>query len=453
MKVGIFAVPVAMALCGLIILFEVTRNRDKLHIDLLLGVSIIYLICFGIVPIFIYISDLSLYPGSHWIRKIPEDSSGYLFASMVSFISYVLIIMGYFFHKQVRFRRKRPAFLADYKKNTMHIFSEKRLCLVGFGLFVVGVMSLIIYVNSIGGVKTALETATLYRSGRGPIFSRWLFLKNIAPLVMVSSYFFFAFRFSENRGRKLYTLMFIISFGISLYLTMLLAGRLTLVRYVGTFPLFIVLYKNKGRTKFIISSIALALLVIIFGNSLFRAFSVPAQFWQYSRYIRLDLQNVAKLVLIEFSFPYVNLANLLDAGREISFRYFSDLFIGTATLLPESLLGIETPASLSKVNTNYFGAFGTIPVDLVSFGYYSLSIPGVAIVTFVFGMIIKALDFLFPPQRTPIESIFRAAWIIFISFRVMYGDISLVMQGGFELFVGTLLLLWSRKRSQLHRQG
>jgi hypothetical protein len=119
-----------------------------------------------------------------------------------------------------------------------------------------------------------------------------------------------------------------------------------------------------------------ALFIILFGDSLFRAFNNPTQFLHYMQTVRMSISDISRLILTEFSFPYINLVNLLTQSREVDYRFFSDIIIGIATLLPQSLLGIKTPDTLSRINTNYFGSSGTIPVDLVSFGYYSLSIPG-----------------------------------------------------------------------------
>jgi oligosaccharide repeat unit polymerase len=419
------------------------RHHKRFQIDLLFGVSVIYLICFGIVPVFIFKTDLSYYSDMHWIKRIPQEDSAYLFAAITSLIGYVLILTGYHFAKRVRISRKasyKSLYGKKIKGKVSIIYPERKMSLVAMFLFMLGTISLLIYVYSIGGIKIALETASLYRSGRGPIASRWLFLKNVAPLVMIASYFYYALRFNETNKRRQYTILFVISFVISLYLLMLLSGRLSLVRYLVIFPLFRVLYKKKGNIRFIIISVVLALLIILFGDPLFRAFNDPTRFFYYIHSVRMSISDISRLVLTEFSFPYINLVNLLSSSREVNFRFFSDIFIGIATLLPQSLLGIRTPATLSRINTNYFGTFGTIPVDLVSFGYYSLSIPGVVLVTFVFGIIIRLFDVFFPPQKTAIESIFRAAWIIFLAFRVMYGDVSLIVQGGFELFVGTILL-------------
>ncbi|EEG77492.1 O-antigen polymerase [Dethiobacter alkaliphilus] len=451
MNLGEYALPIAILLCGFILLAESVRNQKRFQIDLLFGVSIIYAICFGIVPIFIFSVDLTYYSDMHWIRRIPLNDTGYLLASITSFFGYAAIITGYYTAKKVRITKKSQTQTAKdskEKSETSSFFPEKKVAVIAMFLFILGTLSLLIYVNSIGGIKTALETATLYRSGRGPVSSRWLFLKNLAPVVMIASYIFYVLMYEKRKKRKYYTMMFGLSFVISLYLLMLLSGRLSMVRYIVIFPLFGVLYKNRGQGKFIIFSTVVALAIIIFGNPLFRAFSNPNQFFYYLQSWEINIGEISRLVLMEFSFPYINLVNLLTVGREVSFRFFSDIFIGTATLLPQSLLGIQLPDTLSRVNTNYFGTFGTIPVDLLSFGYYSLSLPGVIIVTFTFGVIIRIFDSIFPPQKTALESILRAAWIVFLSFRVMYGDISLVMQGGFELFVGTILIVMIRKKYQ-----
>lgn len=227
MNAGIYALPIALILCGFIIFAEMIRHHKRFQIDLLFGVSVIYLICFGIVPVFIFKTDLSYYSDMHWIKRIPLEDSAYLFAAITSLIGYVLILTGYYFAKRVRISRKIEHRDLHDKKNKSRvniIYPEKKMSFIGMLLFLIGTLSLIIYVVSIGGIKTALETATLYRSGKGPTASRWLFLKNVAPLVIIASYFYYTLRLNETNKRKKYTIMFIISFIISLYLLMLLSG-------------------------------------------------------------------------------------------------------------------------------------------------------------------------------------------------------------------------------------
>ena len=52
-----------------------------------------------------------------------------------------------------------------------------------------------------------------------------------------------------------------------------------------------------------------------------------------------------------------------------------------------------------------------------------------------------AADLVFQRFADPVVVVFRAAWALFLGFRVMYGDPQLTVNSGFYLFIGTLVLV------------
>jgi hypothetical protein len=147
--------------------------------------------------------------------------------------------------------------------------------------------------------------------------------------------------------------------------------------------------------------------------------------------------------VMEMSFPYGNLAGALDAvQRRIPFRWFSDIPIGVARMLPKRLLGIQLPATISQVNSNWHGATaGEIPIDLLSFGYFSSGITGVVLTCFLFGWMLRVADHAFgcqPGAAVPL----RVAWIEYLAFRVLYSDPTHWIVTGFGLFIATCLVHW-----------
>jgi hypothetical protein len=100
----------------------------------------------------------------------------------------------------------------------------------------------------------------------------------------------------------------------------------------------------------------------------------------------------------------------------------------------------EMPETISMLNTVFFGREGTIPVDLVSFGYFSLGVPGVFLTTFFFGCLICLFEYLLPVRGGPGVRTLRVAWILFLAFRVMYGDPEIALRPGFYLIFSTFTL-------------
>ena len=95
---------------------------------------------------------------------------------------------------------------------------------------------------------------------------------------------------------------------------------------------------------------------------------------------------------------------------------------------------------VSMVNTDLLsdGVSGTVPVDLLSFGYYSAGVLGVVLVALVAGFLFALSEILFEGSM---GAVFRVSLAFFLGFRVMYGDPSLAVQNGFYLIMTTGLLL------------
>jgi len=62
-----------------------------------------------------------------------------------------------------------------------------------------------------------------------------------------------------------------------------------------------------------------------------------------------------------------------------------------------------------------------IPVDLVSFGWYSLGVVGVIVASFGFGWVARDLEGVLP-LGTYGDQVFRLSWLVMIAALVMYSD-------------------------------
>ena len=95
-----------------------------------------------------------------------------------------------------------------------------------------------------------------------------------------------------------------------------------------------------------------------------------------------------------------------------------------------------------------------IPVDLFSFGYYSLGTIGVLITFAAFGALLAMFDGWLTESTGWLGQALRAVWLFYLPFRLLYADPYATLQSGFGLITGTLAIIalalwaaWRRDRS------
>lgn len=149
--------------------------------------------------------------------------------------------------------------------------------------------------------------------------------------------------------------------------------------------------------------------------------------------------------LAYLGFPYISAAHTLTIVPDpITYRYFTDIPLGILYMLP-SFSGVETlPPIILELHVKFLP---WIPVDLFSFGYYSLGTIGVLITFAAFGALLAMFDGWLTESTGWLGQALRAAWLFYLPFRLLYADPYATLQSGFGLITGTLafiaLALWS----------
>lgn len=433
---GILFVPLSLILGFIIIAFELLR-RKKEKIDFLTGINFVYFLCFVIAPLYLnYFRELV---PSNWgfLYKTELESANFIYAGFLSVLGYLMIISGFYFFKKSKLNSKMRNYTSLYFTQLTDKQVLKIALLIGF----LGIVSFTVYTIELGGVLALIETGILLRGSAIEINSPWLFLKNITPFILISSFFFFALR-QTKKGKwikRISSILFLITFALSLLHLYHQAGRMTLLTYIMTFPLAVMINSKKIKIKYLVFGTIIFIILVIFGKQIF-----SLGFNSNGISNRLDLIDeigqAISLIIVEFSFPFATLGNAVGFVPESGFRYFIDFILGFLSIMPDSVISTSHIDTVNAVNTAYFGTSGAIPVDIVSFGYYSLGIAGVIIICFSFGMVVSLCDTIFSNKEGFLSSILKAQWIIFLSFRVTYADPKNVLVGGFALIVTTIFL-------------
>lgn len=434
---GYLAVPLGILIIFFVIFFEVIRSKER-KIDFLTGVNLIYLITFGIVPIFAYF--FSDYTTWNTLRESDLNRTSYLFASLYSIIGYLSIVSAYYFGGKLKFINKQ-----NLSKRLFENISDRALVFSAFSLFFVGFLSMIIYINVIGGLHNYLTLGPLLRSGSSLFSSPFMFFKNVAPLMYPASFLFYVIfiQSKSNLNKLFYLTIFIFTFTLSVLHLYHAAGRMAIFTYFLTFPLCHIIYRGRVKKRFVIGTALFGFFIIVFGDELTNFYSTKT----FSQILNNSIGNMGMTlgsVIQEFSFPYTNAShNVSIFPVQYDFRYgFMDVLVGLNEIIPTRLLPKIEGESITSFNTQQIGGgSGTVPIDFVSFGYASFGVAGVVITGLLFGLLMKFIESIFSYKPSFTSAMLFSAWFMFVSFRFMYADPGHVFDGAFRLVIATLLVI------------
>lgn len=439
---GEYTVLTALCLAGFIVLHEVARWRKLVQIDSLLVASVVYFICYSIIPIFLRTlqdRDLGLWS---WIYRLPFDNIDFLVASSLAILGYIAILLGYYAFLSTGLREKVRSGLADMPIS----ISESVQIGLAFGFGLIGILSLLIYVNEVGGFAIMVQAVGFFRSQTEP-FSEFGFVIKVAPLTTVSSYLLFGlFTSTKNKAKRvIYLVSFVLMFLSSLLILYVLGGRVQFAFYLLVFMLYSSFLKGRISLGFsLLAAVAIAG-VFLFGKDIITGYAKEDALVSKWDEILSDPFVAVRYLLIEFSFPFVTLANLLDAvPGDIRYQWFVDVPLGVAYLLPKPLLGLDLPPTVTMIYDEYIDH--PIPIDLLSFGYVNMDVFGILLVCLAFGFLLSFADCCIPSRENRTAILLRAAWILYLSSQVMYGSPHHALVTGFPLIVGTVALALFAKR-------
>ena len=436
----------ALLLGGIIVTHEYFRVRRRSQVDFLMGVSFLYFICYCVVPIYIQTlqdTDLGFW---NWIFRLSFGAREYALASILSIAGYMAIVAGY---HAADFKAAQH-FGARFKS---WIIPEtfKIITAAAFGML--GVLSLFIYANEVGGFAIMVQAVGFFRNQTEAYSDLGFFIK-IAPFTSLSSYLFWDLVTSTNRTvrKTAFSIGFVLTFVSSLLILYSMGGRVQFVFYLMTFVLYASFRRGQLPLPHVLAATAAFMFVILFGKEIIN----------YNVYVSDDLIGTAwedisadpfvgiRKLLVEFVFPYVSLSYLVEMVPDsLSYRWFIDIPLGVAYLLPKPLLGLNLPPTITMIYDDVLDV--PIPIDLLSFGYTSFGVIGSILVCLAFGALVCVADAFFPPNELRILALLRAAWLLYLSAQVMYGTPQHALVAGFPLLVGTCVIMACGKRLTYHQ--
>ncbi|MBX5460600.1 MAG: hypothetical protein IRZ28_05860 [Steroidobacteraceae bacterium] len=390
---------------------ELVRARQAGLVDFLFTTTFVFVLLFGVAPLLVFFAFEAGAIPSEWsfVTHLAPTSGYYAYAVVVALAAYFLLLLGYRLGRSDQGTPERST-------------HSGLLVLAGVAFSLVGLMSLYLYARDIGGIQFMLETILAYRASAEPVYSRLGFLKTLSPVATGGTVLLFAAIQAGRRSVWMYV-VFAFALAVSMLALVVNAGRLMTVQFLLLFPLYFLL---RSSHRLLVPMCVAGLLIFgtitVFGHGMFDLFRgterIATQFENASQ----GPAEIGIRVGLEFAYPVESLAlTLRDVGTEpYAYRWFSDVPIGLAYLMPKRLFALELPETVSMQLSDLVR--GPVPADLITFGYWSAGPMGIVIAAIGFGWLVARFEAWFPACRDPVMLTMRAAWIAYLCSRVMYGN-------------------------------
>ncbi|WP_414621934.1 O-antigen polymerase [Calothrix sp. CCY 0018] len=322
------------------------------------------------------------------------------------FLGYFVIIIGFYSISAKNYARK----------TTVTWQGDKQILRIAIFLLLFSCISVQIYAYQFGGLMSAISKATFIRTAVAE-GGTLVFFKHFMFLSFCPSYLLAAFIFDKKTRKHklfLYTAFVISAFSTVIGVT-ITGGRAHLIIYFLTFYLVKIIVSKKVPWLLTISLLLPSILFILYGKAFFFSLSgIKDGFDSVLELLVTSIESQSEdsdgfsSLVANFSYQIYSLKAALEA--DLPLRLFIDWYYGIISFLPERLIEVEIPETLSTFNTRYIAGNNDfmIPTGMFAFGIYSLSWPGLIIVCFIYGWVGCFLENFF------YNNLNQAAWMPFL---------------------------------------
>lgn len=427
-----------LVLMFLIIVIELVRKKQN-PIDFLSMFNLAFLLWYPL-PAFLIAYDVEAATEGDWTNVLSYTNQPQ--TAIAIFIGYFLVLKGFYSKSAQR-----------VGKNIL-IKSRGNLFIFIYAIFLLlfSLASIQIYSSAFGGVSNAITQALAARSGRAETGTLGFFIRFLSGAGF-ASYLLGAFVFEKNVGKLKIFKICLFGIGIAGAITsfLLRAGRLNVIYYfLGFYQIYIL--KNKkipwvGSTIFVCFTI----LFLFYGKNLFSSLDAiqngfDAVIDRFNQSVKDNAQNAGISVYGFMSNFYYTVFSLDTAfNKDYDIRWFVDIIYGIVTLIPDRLLGSESPDTILRYNSEYIvGAFEyAVPTGFLAFGIYSLWWPGLVIVCLTYGWIGGCLQAI---MEKHLEDVFWMPYFYALTAQVWVffqgSDPESFFQSNFMLLVSSFLLVF-----------
>lgn len=406
----------------LIINYSLVKKEE---IGVYLLFSNLYYIVYVAIPFLLgkgYIDQPNYGGGVKIIDRYREYSYLSDYANVIIFLGLLVILIFSFW---------------NVKEKKVSWFNKSDIYKAGIYSIIFGSLAFGVVIVAAGGLVELLSIANAMRAGEESVPGG--FLLQFAKLLWPGSIILFG-AILEGHSSKY------ILFGYSVVASILVlfaeAGRALFVIYFASLIYIFYIKNKKIYLGYSFLSLLIGVFIVVYGPYLFRAF---AEKGAIATRTEILLQGGAYLVvqsvLREFIFPYTNILLAIHDVQGFFDLYLLDLPKAILNTLPAGSVGFPQLNTLSDYNTLKYGTEGEIPIDLVSFGYYTFGAFGVVISIFIYSYFFKKIDSILGGYKSYIFCSFHSILACKLCFIAMYADLHQVMSGNFYIITFLLIVL------------
>lgn len=380
----------ALAYIGLllfIIIFEFARYKET-KFDFLSLFNLFFALMYPISGLGFTMTKL--FTGSPILIAGKLISNYTLQIPLAIFITYILVVIGFYSTSARKFGSK----ISFQSRNNQLVYG------LAFSLLILACISIAIYSSQYGGFLEAISKNNLIRAGavQGGSF---VFLMRFLYIAFFAAYLFASLLFikKNNEKKQTLTILFIFSVITAFFASIMVGARATMVMAFMNFYLTYLIYKNKLALPIIIPGIFFIFLFVIYGKSFFYSLSgLPDGYVEVVTRFQQAVSTSGNqgLILTKFfkifDYSFDSLYAAFNHPNQI--RLFSDWFYGFASFLPDRLVKIEVPPTVSFYNTQYLLGHNQydIPPGFIASCIYSWSWTGIIIFSFSYGWLGRYLQ-------------------------------------------------------------
>lgn len=438
-----------LVLLFIIPLIEIFRTKEN-KIDFLTLFNITFILWY-VFPAFLIAFDPQNAVIDVWLNIINYTNK--IQTAVAIFVGYLFVIIGFYSRSAKKFGQR---IVVRFCNN---------LRILGYAIFLLlfSAMSVYIYSSAFGGVVNAITQALAARSGAAETGSLGFFVRFLA-VASFSSYLLCGFVFTKDikKGKLLIIILFACSIVVALVSFLVRAGRFNVLYYLLGFYQIYILKTRKIPWVFSVVLVVFMVLFLFYGKNFFSSLAaipdgIDAVVDKFNKSAEgsTDGEGFSFYRFMDnFFYAVFSLDTAFGADYEI--RWFVDLIYGFISLVPDRLLGTESPDTILAYNTIYItGAFDyAIPTGFLAFGIYSLWWPGLIIVCLTYGWLGGYLQSVMEKYTKDVfwmpyfYTVVAQLWAIMLT-----ADPETFFQSQFILLISsTLLILMGTKISILRRQ-
>ena len=363
------------------------RNELKIF-DL---VRLMYSFVYGLMPFLLYFQE-SIGERNLYFYDYSKDGLYRLYLIwFLSVVAYGLLNLAYM---SIRNKNQNDIGRIDPELNDRSDI-VKRLFVCGIMTLIIGYVSLFLWTAAYGSLSEFVRNAQRIRSGKGLIYNRFAFVKQIVKILPLSLYSLLsAYLFERPRGFKkvVYIALLALSFIGNYYYFIASDARVTII-FTGLAVLSISLRhrkKNKLAGYLIIAAVV--------GFILLEATMLADSFTHYVRYGEWRsvnsgfINNLTKEFRFSLSSEMKAIKAWLDGDLKIQIG--NDLLNSITGWIPDRFLPFKVPDTLWRYNTKMYGEYtgATNPTSLVATSIYEFGLAGVIVFPLCFGFVIGIIE-------------------------------------------------------------